>query len=122
MAGLLGWIIGTAVSVVLGVAFVLLSQPARIENSDPDSRRRRVSRNFDCDFNDAASTSTIGEEEEGKPTKYCSICLGHLNKKTVEALECAHIFHQTCIRKWLREKRQCPICLMKVSYNKNNFH
>jgi len=41
----------------------------------------------------------------------CPICIGKFNKNLVTILPCKHIFHKTCIKKWLiKESNLCPIC------------
>lgn len=42
----------------------------------------------------------------------CAICLGELGAGEVLAcLPCEHAFHETCITKWLTERRAaCPMC------------
>jgi hypothetical protein len=41
----------------------------------------------------------------------CSICLSELkmNEKFIH-LKCKHLFHEKCIKDWLKTKNQCPIC------------
>jgi len=52
----------------------------------------------------------------------CSICMGHLmhpscdvegsllkRRPTIET-NCSHVFHKECLRKWIYNKVECPIC------------
>jgi hypothetical protein len=39
----------------------------------------------------------------------CCICLEQLDKD-LYALPCAHLFHEKCIRLWLKNHTKCPIC------------
>jgi E3 ubiquitin-protein ligase SDIR1 len=41
----------------------------------------------------------------------CCICLEHVcaGERAV-ALECAHVFHDGCVRLWLRRQAACPLC------------
>lgn len=44
--------------------------------------------------------------------RFCTICglkykLGTL---TGTYLQCAHLFHYTCVKKWLLTRKRCPIC------------
>ena len=60
-------------------------------------------------------------KDEGKIKKYklekkldekCAVCLGVLDKDNlVWELKCNHIFHQDCIKTWLKEYNyKCPVC------------
>lgn len=40
----------------------------------------------------------------------CSICLQEMTTHSITALPCAHIFHTSCIQKWLQHHSTCPIC------------
>ncbi|GFY66879.1 hypothetical protein TNIN_179091, partial [Trichonephila inaurata madagascariensis] len=41
----------------------------------------------------------------------CSICL---EEKSTESLDCGHVFHVECIRKWLAVKAHCPYCRQEI--------
>ncbi|GFY53336.1 hypothetical protein TNIN_208451 [Trichonephila inaurata madagascariensis] len=41
----------------------------------------------------------------------CSICL---EEKPTESLDCGHVFHVECIRKWLAVKAHCPYCRQEI--------
>jgi hypothetical protein len=40
----------------------------------------------------------------------------------VSVLKCGHIFHSNCIERWLKNKKECPLCRQKVDpkYNEND--
>jgi hypothetical protein len=41
----------------------------------------------------------------------CSICLEEFSRgETVCELPCKHIFHDACVREWLRREATCPVC------------
>ena len=41
----------------------------------------------------------------------CMICLDDfVSKEKVIALPCIHFFHPKCIKKWIENKNECPIC------------
>ncbi|GFY39021.1 protein TRC8 homolog [Trichonephila inaurata madagascariensis] len=40
----------------------------------------------------------------------CVICLNDVAKHIVCVTRCNHFFHSYCLRKWLNERRTCPIC------------
>jgi hypothetical protein len=46
--------------------------------------------------------------QQDSPT--CSICLDLIILKKAFTLQCSHTFHEKCINKWLKKKRECPIC------------
>jgi hypothetical protein len=43
---------------------------------------------------------------------YCYWHVPRLSSDCVR-LSCGHLFHKTCIRKWFRTSRHCPICREK---------
>ena len=44
----------------------------------------------------------------------CCICLSPMITD-LEALPCAHVFHERCFRKALRSKQRCPLCQLDVA-------
>ena len=45
----------------------------------------------------------------------CIICLSNLKIGDKEStLPCLHIFHYNCIKKWIYEKKWCPICKYEI--------
>ena len=59
----------------------------------------------------------------------CSICIGHLTYvsgdsptkekpglATIETI-CNHVFHEACLRKWVKTKAECPICRANIEEN-----
>lgn len=45
----------------------------------------------------------------------CSICLDKLDKKNTVSLDnCNHMYHDKCIREWLKKSRLCPLCRSNV--------
>lgn len=46
-------------------------------------------------------------EEETK----CSICFKNIKKDSnVPNIECSHIFHKKCLKKWIKINNNCPLC------------
>lgn len=102
------------------------------------SEQKRVDAEFESDYVDAisrprgvnqvfeeaalllarkpASKLSIEELEsvfyEGlEKEKACSVCLEVLvDGNRVTKLPCLHVFHQSCVLRWLRESRLCPLC------------
>uniref|UniRef100_A0A0A0KYC0 RING-type E3 ubiquitin transferase n=1 Tax=Cucumis sativus TaxID=3659 RepID=A0A0A0KYC0_CUCSA len=48
------------------------------------------------------------EEEKGD----CSVCLDELDceKREVIRIPCGHVYHESCIFKWLNSSNSCPLC------------
>lgn len=51
----------------------------------------------------------------------CSICMDVMKKTTEDhddvqnkKLQCQHMFHKTCVDKWLKKRGTCPICRFDV--------
>ena len=45
----------------------------------------------------------------------CTICLERFKEgENIRRLECLHIYHINCIKNWLKNKDQCPVCKFKV--------
>ncbi len=61
--------------------------------------------------------------DKNKNKKTCSICLNTLESNTnmTTRFSCGHAFHERCIRRWSRSKRQqqqnatCPMCRAPIS-------
>lgn len=52
------------------------------------------------------------KKEDGKKLDEtsCSICLEALASSTTVQLECQHVFHEKCIKDWLKRQSNCPNC------------
>ncbi|CAN0927521.1 E3 ubiquitin-protein ligase RING1-like [Linum grandiflorum] len=44
----------------------------------------------------------------------CSICLAEMGGRVIR-MECKHVFHQSCLMKWLKTSKSCPLCRFLVS-------
>lgn len=44
----------------------------------------------------------------------CSICLEKLKNDKCVILSCEHIYHKTCIQKWLKKNNSCPNCRINI--------
>jgi hypothetical protein len=45
----------------------------------------------------------------------CCICLTNANQEPWIILPCKHLFHETCISRWLITRDTCPVCRVRVS-------
>ncbi|CAE7172986.1 E3 ubiquitin-protein ligase RNF38 [Symbiodinium microadriaticum] len=51
----------------------------------------------------------------------CAVCLCDFERKDlVRRLPCNHVFHQSCIDRWLRRNQVCPLCLREVKAPSEN--
>ena len=44
----------------------------------------------------------------------CSICLEKLKDDKCVILNCEHIYHKDCIKKWLKKNETCPNCRINI--------
>jgi len=50
----------------------------------------------------------------------CIICLDeYLDNDNLSVMKCQHVFHHNCLRKWLNEIPNCPICRTDIIININ---
>ena len=49
----------------------------------------------------------------------CSICCGDINfvDQQISSTNCGHLFHYSCLQKWLDNNLTCPECRVKVDRN-----
>jgi hypothetical protein len=60
---------------------------------------------------DSLLTTEINPGEE-----QCSICLdGFSERNDACRLECNHLFHRTCIKRWMGQHVSCPVCRRSYS-------
>lgn len=53
--------------------------------------------------------------------KKCSICLNkYKSPDIIKEFPCKHIFHKTCIFKWLNTSNVCPLCKHDITEEINN--
>ena len=46
----------------------------------------------------------------------CIFCLEDLKKEScLKSSGCRHIFHESCIREWLKNKGKCPTCMCLIN-------
>ncbi|KAA0035774.1 E3 ubiquitin-protein ligase RNF181-like protein [Cucumis melo var. makuwa] len=54
----------------------------------------------------------LKSEEKVEDLGDCSICLDELSceKREVIRIPCGHVYHESCIFKWLKNHNSCPLC------------
>ncbi len=51
----------------------------------------------------------------GLENSQCPICLCSIDiNEEISKLKCGHIFHYTCLDKWVDKKKECPFCRSKI--------
>ena len=50
-------------------------------------------------------------------TKECTICLDeYVVNEQISYLTCFHFFHSSCIKKWVKNSKKCPLCNIEVKF------
>lgn len=50
--------------------------------------------------------------------QHCSVCLGEFRPHTsITPLPCRHVFHERCIKGWLRHAAVCPMCKQDIDWS-----
>lgn len=89
-------------------------QPSRADRSR--SRERAIPRSGSEGVNPLRMNRMQGVGKE------CNICLREMKgseKRCVVGCGNAHVFHDACLRKWFRVKKQCPVCREDVSSSRS---
>ncbi|SBS86064.1 RING zinc finger protein, putative, partial [Plasmodium malariae] len=73
---------------------------------------RKYTKNFYLWF---ISWTIILSSDRKLKNESCSICLSDfIEKDDIVELRCLHNFHTRCAKKWLSQRRQCPLCQRDV--------
>ena len=78
-------------------------------------------------INELPETTIEDVSKLDQEKKDCVICLENFkNKDKAIILPCIHLFHNDCIKSWLKKHNSCPICKFEISRNNlmrqnNNF-
>ena len=90
----------------------MFSTPIPIARVPHTASRRRQT--FAAARSSARTPSAPRPNESSSGT--CSICLEHIfPSQTVNALPCAHRFHDACVEGWLSTNNTCPLCRSEVA-------
>ena len=80
-----------------------VSQP-----SAPFEFSSRPSTSTSASFSAATESGNVGEEEENSLTSSTN------NSMSVSSTPCGHVFHTSCVAKWIDQHRNCPTCRQPV--------
>ena len=94
-----------------------LSRRRNIHHTSISPQKRKINsqkKHFIKDFPEI-EIKDISKLEEGK--KQCTICLEDFIPfiKVVALPCCLHFFHPSCIEKWIKKKKFCPICKFELT-------
>lgn len=89
---------------------------------DPDPRKKEAL---------GASASTLRNLPRVKVTGYdiaanespeCSVCLDDLQiGATALRIPCGHLFHEDCVKEWLKKSNECPVCRWELPTDDQNY-
>jgi Ring finger domain len=55
------------------------------------------------------------KEQRGFPVNECLICLSSfLRRSSCGRIRCGHLFHKTCLKRWIRVGSVCPTCRVEI--------
>ncbi|CAD8051424.1 unnamed protein product [Paramecium sonneborni] len=58
--------------------------------------------------------------QDNIPEDKCSVCLFEFKEEEkVRELPCKHIYHSNCIKNWLQNNKQCPLCKTEIEIQIN---
>lgn len=59
----------------------------------------------------------LHQKQEQEQANCCCVCLEAYEKEDrCRKMACAHVFHQTCIDRWLSRHTQCPVCRAECGF------
>lgn len=66
------------------------------------------------------TTSCIPKSKSMNSVHECSICLeDHIcDEEAIELQDCFHVFHKTCLWRWIWTKSICPLCRHPIDATK----
>ena len=73
-------------------------------------------------LNDLPETKINDVSKLTSENKKCIICLDEFMKDDyLTCLPCIHSFHSKCIKNWLKNSKECPICKFKITNETLNY-
>ena len=86
-----------------------------LQDQDEFFRQLSYSRRMIIRINDLQHKITKQSLAKVGPDIDCSICLEPILKRRILFIPgCEHFYHLRCLRKWLDEKDNCPICRSNI--------
>ncbi|RXG56566.1 E3 ubiquitin-protein ligase, partial [Armadillidium vulgare] len=71
--------------------------------------------NFSCEGASAELLEEISEfSYQSNFDQKCEICLESVFYTKTSLLTCGHLYHSSCIKKWLKQAKSCPICRHEI--------
>lgn len=68
--------------------------------------------------NNQANSEETENDYDTKRKDVCAICFSELSSQEARITQCGHIYHFTCLRKWLYLQDTCPLCHQQISSSK----
>jgi hypothetical protein len=106
-------VIFTAVARLLMTLIVFYhSFPPRLQGAQPPPKPRGATQ----DLIDQMPEIIFSHElHNGSQETSCAVCLSEFDDDDVlRRLPCGHNFHRSCIDKWLKRNKVCPLCLQDI--------
>lgn len=74
-------------------------------------RRKGVS----IHYNNIENLKNLESHKDYVNKNECIFCLEDLKTQScLKSSNCMHIFHESCIREWLKNKGKCPTCMCLI--------
>lgn len=79
-----------------------------IKNHTTEYKYKKLAKEFESKSNKTA-------EEEEEENEKCVICLSDFeDNEDVRRLQCLHLYHTSCIDKWLIMNKKCCVCRVEI--------
>ncbi|KAL5818819.1 hypothetical protein ACOSQ3_022754 [Xanthoceras sorbifolium] len=99
----------------LPLIFEAISSPAEPESAGGLVQLQQLDNSIILDGESFEEVPILLKEEKVEDSTNCSICLESVSVgKIVARLPCSHLYHTTCIIRWLHKKPTCPLCRAPV--------
>ncbi|XP_049641573.1 E3 ubiquitin-protein ligase TTC3 [Suncus etruscus] len=97
------------------IEFMLEDEPDS-EDESASGAAAAASDPEDLPFSAAGASAGAHEHRRGQRSlcanNFCEICQEVFNNsKNMRVLSCGHKYHKACLRQWLQEQSDCPVCL-----------